>query len=146
MGMFGNAFKPGGAGRDVAGYVGDALLRLSGGDPVYAPMKAQGLQQQQMLQREMQLAAYKAQLPQDPTMMQRNYEYLKQTRPDLAESYLRAEANPQTLMTDPMTGNLRFAPKGGEPMPSQPSAASKVINGKTYYNVNGDWYDNPEGR
>jgi hypothetical protein len=71
MGMFGNAFKPGGAGRDVAGYVGDALLRLSGGDPVYAPMKAQGLQQQQMLQREMMLARYKQQNP-DPTGTMQN--------------------------------------------------------------------------
>jgi hypothetical protein len=69
--MFGNTFRPGGAGRDIAGYVGDALLNMSGGKPIYAPMKAQAAEQQAQLQRQMELARYKAQNP-DPTGTMQN--------------------------------------------------------------------------
>jgi len=40
MGMFGNAFKPGGAGRNVAGYIGDALAQIGGMKGVYGPAVA----------------------------------------------------------------------------------------------------------
>jgi hypothetical protein len=59
---------------------------------------------------------------------------------------LRAEANPMTLMTDPTTGQLGFYPKGGFQAPSQPAGPqTKQIGNTTYYLVNGEWYDNPEG-
>ena len=38
---------------------------------------------------------------------------------------------------------------GGQPFgyeDAAPAAASQVIDGVTYYNVGGKWFDNPEGR
>ena len=46
-------FGQGGAGRSIAGYVGDALLSMSGGRPVYGPTVAAQREQEQMLQRQM---------------------------------------------------------------------------------------------
>jgi hypothetical protein len=71
MSMFGNAFKPGGAGRDIAGYIGDALANIGGARPVYGPAKMQERQQELELQRAMQLAQYKQQNP-DPTATMQN--------------------------------------------------------------------------
>jgi hypothetical protein len=120
---------------------------LAGQPGPYAQSMMQARQQQLEFQRQAALKQFEAMNPQ-PTTMQRNYEYLKQTNPQLAETYLRAEANPMTLMTDPMTGNLRFAPKGGDPsiapVPGVQQPITKTIGGKTYYSPNGaDWYDNP---
>jgi len=65
-------------------------------------------------------------------------------------------ANGATLF-DPQTGKpvysspKTFAPQrprsggGGGGAPQAP-VASRQIGGKTYYKVNGEWYDNPEGR
>lgn len=72
MGMFGaKAFAPGGTGRAVAGYIGDALLNLGGQKPVYAPQMQEQAQQRAMLERQMMLARYKAQNP-DPTGTMQN--------------------------------------------------------------------------
>jgi hypothetical protein len=127
----------------IAGIIGDGLSGLAGQPGMYARSLGEGRQQQAELQRQMALAQYKQQNP-DPTSMQRNYEYLKGMRPDLAEQYLRAEANPQTLMTDPATGAVTFQPKGG-PAPQAP-ITKKLPNGQDAYWVNGAWYDNPEGK
>jgi hypothetical protein len=148
MGMFGRGFLESPTARNVLGSIGDGLLLASGNKPMYWPMQMQGRQQALEFQRQAALKQFEAMNPQ-PTPMQKNYEYLQRMNPALAETYLRAEANPMTLMTDPMTGNLRFMPKGGDPsiapMPGGAQPMSKVINGKTYYSPNGaDWYDNPE--
>jgi len=71
MGMFGNAFKPGGAGRDIAGYIGDALANIGGVKPVYGPSKMQERQQELEYQRQIALAQYKQQNP-DPTGTMQN--------------------------------------------------------------------------
>jgi hypothetical protein len=55
-----------------------------------------------------------------PTALQQNADYLGTVDPALRQSYLRAQANPQTLMTDPTTGAVGFYPKGGV-APSAPS-------------------------
>lgn len=48
-GMFGaGTFRQGGAGRAVAGYIGDALLQMSGNRPAYAP----AMEQQRLQRRE----------------------------------------------------------------------------------------------
>jgi len=82
--------------------------------------------------------------PQEQGSVQKNYEFIKSIDPKRADSYLSAEANPQSLQLNPETGQLGFFPKGGIQAPSAP--ASKVVGGRTYYYVNGDWYDNPEGK
>ena len=64
-------FGEGGTGRAMAGYIGDALLNMSGGKPVYAPMMQAHQQQQEELKRMMMLAQYKAQNP-DPTGTMQN--------------------------------------------------------------------------
>ena len=71
MGMFGNAFRSGGAGRDVMGYIGDALLTLGGGRPMYAPAKAEMRGQQNMLDRQLAYAQWKQAHP-DPTGTMQN--------------------------------------------------------------------------
>jgi hypothetical protein len=71
MSMFGNSFKPGGAGRDIAGYIGDALMSIGGGRPIYAPAKAEMRNQQSLLDRQMALAQYKQANP-DPTGTMQN--------------------------------------------------------------------------
>ena len=121
-------FAPGGAGRAIAGNIGDALLTMSGHSPIYAPLmaKQQSEQSQQMaeLQRQMALAQFKNANP-EPTAIQRNHDYFTSLgRPDLADSYLNAEANPQTLMTDPVTGTVGFYPKGGAGPSSSPDIPS----------------------
>jgi hypothetical protein len=98
----------------IAGIIGDGLSGLAGQPGMYARSMNEAHQQQSMLDRQMALAQWKMQNP-DPTSMQRNYEYLKGIDPTKAETYLNAQANPQTLMTDPTTGALMFAPKGGMP-------------------------------
>jgi len=62
-------FGAGGAGRSIAGYIGDALLSASGHDPVYAPMIAQARQQSLEGQRQLTLAQYKAQNPEPSDIM-----------------------------------------------------------------------------
>jgi hypothetical protein len=137
-------FDQGGAGRPIAGYIGDALLNMSGNKPVYAPMMQQQRQQQAELARMMQMAQWKQANP-DPTSMQRNYEYLKGIRPDLGESYLRAEANPQTLMTDPTTGAVGFFPKGGAE-PAADGALPTVSDAASYGALApGAHFKDPEG-
>lgn len=70
MGMFGKTFAAGGAGRNIAGYVGDALQALAGGKPTYGPMVQQRQQNAAEMQQAMQLARYKATLPeQDPSVI-----------------------------------------------------------------------------
>jgi hypothetical protein len=133
----------GGNSRRIAGIIGDALGGLAGQPPLYAQQQYAQRHDSEMLQRQMALAQWKMQNP-DPTPMQRNYEYLKGMRPDLAEQYLRAEANPQTLMTDPATGAVTFQPKGG--LAPQAPITKKLPNGQDAYWVNGAWYDNPEGK
>lgn len=143
----GGFFAPGGAGRGIAGYIGDALLGASGRQPIYAPAMQQQHEAAARLQQAMMLARFKAQNP-EPTTIQRNTDYFRSIgRPELSESYLRAQANPMALMTDPATGAVGFYPKGGiAPAAAPTGPVSKVLNGKTYWNINGEWYDNPEGR
>jgi hypothetical protein len=96
----------------IAGIIGDGLSGLAGQPGMYARTLGENRQQQAELQRQLAVAQYQRQNP-EPTSMQRNYEYLKGIDPTKAETYLNAQANPQTLMTDPTTGALMFAPKGG---------------------------------
>jgi hypothetical protein len=113
--MFGRGgFLASPTGRNVLGSIGDGLLVASGNKPMFWPQQMQANQEALIGQREQQLAQWKQQHP-EPTPMQRNYEYLMTRNPALAQSYLAAEANPQTLMTDPATGAVRFMPKGGLP-------------------------------
>lgn len=148
MGMFGQAFKPGGVGRNIAGYLGDALLTASGHDAQFGPQMNARKQQELEFQQQLALAQAKAQY-RAPTALQQNYEYLQQQNPQLAEQYLRAQANPMTLSTDPATGLARFTPKGGVPgmnVGDEAPTTKQLPNGQTAYWVNGAWYDNPEGR
>jgi len=159
MGMFGNTFAPGGTGRSIAGYVGDALLSMSGRSPIYTPLMVEQRQQQNMLarqasqqnleyQRQLALRQNEVQNPL-PTELQRNYQYLKGVNPTLAESYLKNQSDPVTLGVDPATGQPTFVHKSGAPIvPANNSnvISKKMPNGDTAYWVNGAWYDNPEGK
>jgi hypothetical protein len=126
-------------GSTILGGLADGVAKWGGAEPQFAKGVAENNKLQQEYAKAIAVEKLKQANP-DPTMLQRNYEYLKSVRPDLAETYLRAQSNPVTLSTDPATGNARFIPKGGVPQ-------SKVVGGTTYYSPNGaDWYDNPEYR
>ncbi|WP_420140139.1 hypothetical protein [Sphingomonas sp.] len=70
MSMFGNAFKQGGVGRNIAGYVGDALLSASGNRPIYGPAVQQRQEQEAEFQRQLALAQFKAMNPEPTSIMQ----------------------------------------------------------------------------
>lgn len=64
-------FDQGGIGRPIAGYIGDALLNMSGGKPVYAPAMLEQQQQAAQYRRQLAIAQYKAANP-DPTSIMQN--------------------------------------------------------------------------
>lgn len=62
--------------------------------------------------------------PQETGSIEKNYNFIKGIDPALATSYVRAEANPTQLVTDPATGMARFVPKGGFGASSGPPPAA----------------------
>lgn len=137
-----SAFASGGTGRAIAGSIGDALLGLAGQKPIYAPIMQDRRQQEADYQRQLALAQYKTTHP-EPTAIQRNHDYFVSIgRPDLASSYLNAEANPQTLMTDPTTGAVGFYPKGGTPAVGSNMTPSQLTDDEAGYAA---WNAAPSG-
>lgn len=135
--------------RRIFGIIGDALAGFNGQPGQYAEAmrRRQELQQQSQLEQERWQGqqAYKDAHP-EPTATQRTYEWLKTQNPDLAESYLNAEGNPQAAMevTDPATGarSLRFYPKGnpgalnGAPQGSGAPAVGSIVQGHRFLGGN----------
>jgi hypothetical protein len=110
-------FGEGGAGRNIAGAIGDALLQLNGARPIFAPAQ----QQRQMMQYQQQQQDRKRQ--QDWEDYQRQWDYqVGHPKPSTAQPY-RFEANngdvyeldatgkPQKVFADP-TPKMNFIPDG----------------------------------
>jgi hypothetical protein len=128
-------FGQGGTGRNIAGYIGDALLTASGGRPVFAPARMQQHQMQQQMQMEEQRRraaletwqaqqVYKAANP-DPTDLSQRVDYLNSLGGDLGKTYATNYANngggaPQ-IMNVPGVG-IVAVPKPSASTPSAPAA------------------------
>jgi len=147
------AWQEGGKGWDTVGKVGDALALMGGRQPIYYQQQQEQAQQalaNQFKQQQLMIEAWKARQG-NRTPFQNNYEYLQGLgRPKDAEAFLANTVDPVTLTTDPTTGMLTSLHKSGAPV-ARPAAAipegtRMTINGKDAWYVNGDWYDNPEGR
>jgi len=124
----------------LAGKLGQAgaILMASGGNPAGAPLLQQYAQERQF-GRQTQIDAYKNALeyqrqlallqakPQETGSIEKNYNFIKGIDPNLASSYVRAEANPTQLVTDPATGMARFVPKGGMASSGPPPAAVSYL-------------------
>jgi hypothetical protein len=95
-------FGQGGTGRNIAGYIGDALLTASGGRPVFGPAQMQQHQMQQQIaseERRAKLAAmYRA--PQQPHYWETNDGSLGSIGPD---------GQPQIVYKDP-TPKVDYTP------------------------------------
>lgn len=154
-------FGEGGVGRNIAGNIGDYLAKLGGGSAIYAPiqqeraqldrqMAAQAAQQQAEYQRQLALAQWKRQNP-EPGSVETNYNFIAGKDPKQASAYLANVADPVVPFLNPATGLYDNAHKSGAPVSAPekaaiPSGTKMTINGKDAWYVNGDWYDNPEGR
>jgi hypothetical protein len=92
-------FEQGGAGRPIAGYLGDALLNLSGNKPIYGPMVTEQRQQDSMLQRQMALAQWKMQNP-EPTGTMQNVAAtgVQPGTPEYQQRMLKAVMQPHYVM------------------------------------------------
>lgn len=143
----------GGKAWDTVGAISDALSAMGGrGTPYHNSQLALGEQAlaNQFKQQQLMIEAWKARQG-NRTPFQNNYEYLQGLgRPKDAEAFLANTVDPVTLTTDPTTGMLTSLHKSGAPVARSaagiPEGTRMTINGKDAWYVNGDWYDNPEGR
>lgn len=128
-------FQHGGLGERLAAGLGQFALRYSAsqGDPYAMAVFQNRFRQQQQAAEDQQrqaLAIFKQANP-EPTSLQRNYQYYQSIgRPELAEAYLKNEADPVMITTDPNTGNLTWAHRSGAPIstnPSIPPAAAAAL-------------------
>lgn len=154
----------GGKGWQIIGAIGDALQTMGGGQPTYM----QGVREQQQQEADgrkwlQQLMAQREQKAADRVAEQAQWVQ--------RQEYERANPGPSSMETDLAAWNrmspeqkAQYAamqdvknpiavsgPQGTYRVPrgfGQPSngPTTQVIDGKTYYNINGKWYDNPEGR
>lgn len=148
-------FGEGGTGRAIAGYIGDALLQQSGMQPIYQPAVRD--QREAMARAEEQRRkalepfklndsivqadgmggyklVYQAPETQKPTALQQNYEYLKGLNPDLAEQFIRNEAEGSPVVASNGDGTFTVVPRssvyGGQPaVPQAPVGKLKPLGG-----------------
>lgn len=77
-----------------------------------------------------------------------DYQFIGQMLgPDAAKQYLQGKADPIVNIPQP-GGGVYMGPRSGmTASASQAQPVTKTLsNGQTAYFVNGDWYDNPEGK
>lgn len=122
----------------VLGAISDGLLAMGGDQPIYAPamLKRQELESDQNLAQQRLSAEIKNQklsllqkLMEPPQFVQ-NMQAWQQLSPQQKHDYLTYQdaTNPINVATPQGTTNV-------------PRTSTKVINGKTYYNVGGEWYE-----
>lgn len=150
-------FGKGGNGWNVLGAIGDGLAAFGGRDPLYYNFQKDARDEQNKENNVVArlIAEQRAkQLYPEPTSIERNKGYFDRVDPTgkLGTTYLNAEANPQTLVTNPADGSVMFAPKGG--IPSAASAAppagfkwnGRVYTGQGDYNDPRNWLPDTGGQ
>jgi len=147
MGMFGQGgffSKP--VGRSILGSIGDGLLLASGNKPMYWPQQAEANQEGLTLARQLALAQYKAAHPDQTALMTNAAAAGFQPGTPGYQKFIQDNVNPFRFMIygDPTQGGYMIPTNGGGAAGAAPQ--TRQIGDKTYYNINGEWYDNPEGR
>lgn len=126
----------------VLGSLADGLSGLSGQQGVFAPMMArrQDREAEERQARERLAAQIEQQRmrAQEPPQFVQNLQAWMQLPEPLKRQYIEYQdiTNPIAVST----------PQGTQRVPRQMGGNTQVIDGVTYYNINGEWYDNPEGR
>jgi hypothetical protein len=122
---------------NIAGVLGDALMAYGGMQPQFAPaLRAQQERDQEMafdrekLNAQLEMQRQKALEP--PQFVQNLQAYLAMT-PEQKRSLLQYEdaTNPINVSTPQGTQNVA-------------RTTTKQVNGKTYYNIGGEWYEETE--
>lgn len=114
-------------------------------------LKRQALSQQNILSRQMAFEQYKLQNPADPALIRTADALFPRGSAQWTQFVKAASLTPHLIGVPNISGGTDYqdltgmyqAPGGGG-LPSAP--ITKVVNGKTYYGMNGGWYDNPEGK
>ncbi len=155
-------------GKRLLGGLLDGILSTTGGQPINLPMMLAQRQRTQSLEDEQRkreqeledaiaLARAKAQF-REPTAMQQNFSWFQSLNPEQQKNFARYQDMtrpliPLDMQTEAGGPVMRsYMPQseaaGGVPSGSPLAGApnSRVVNGKQYWLVNGEWYDNPEGR
>lgn len=149
--------QPGrGRANDILGSIFDAIGAIGGGEPNYW---GNVLQQQQEDQKGRQALAqrqadreqsfadwiWKQQYEQahpSPTGMENDLAAWMRMTPEQRATYAQMQDVRNPIAVSGPTGTFRVPRTYGQGGGVQ----TQTIGGKTYYNVNGEWYDNPEGR
>lgn len=149
--------------RGIAGTIGDALLQQNDMAPVFAPamqlkQRMEAEERQYQRQREDKRADwqfeqdYERANPKPINNDTLNDLGLIEGRlgRDAGDSYLRRLADPDVTVPLP-NGQIYVGPRSGMAAAlggggsAAPQQATKVIGGKTYYNIGGKWFDDPQG-
>lgn len=136
-GILGTGATLGDVGRGALAGVADGIAQWAGQKPVAVPAMIEGQQAQAAAQQAQRLAILKSQL-REPTALQRNFEYL-----GIDPMSERGQQVGVDSMVRPITIGDAV---GGQQIISPSAPQSQTINGQTYYFVNGQWFDNPEGK
>jgi hypothetical protein len=87
---------------------------------------------------------------QDPTSLQRNYEFIKQLNPELAEQYIRGQAEGSPIVQHNADGTMTLYPRSviAQGQPSAPQSGSRQITSKAEYDAlpPGTEYIDPTGK
>jgi hypothetical protein len=136
----GNIPKPNHTGKtlaNIAGILGDSLMAYSGMQPTFGPnlYRQQDEERQMAFDREKlnaQLDMQRQKALEPPQFVQNLQAYLAMT-PEQKRSLLQYQdaTNPINVSTPQGTQNV-------------PRTATKTINGKTYYSIGGEWYEESE--
>lgn len=144
------AFGRGGNGWMILGAIGDALSAYGGQKGVFAPMMAEQMNQErddnrfrERLQAEIEARkeAAMAKLNEPPPWLQ-NAQVFNRLPPEMQQQVLQYQDLMSPVVADVQDESGRVV---RQTMPRQLPNVRRVGD-KTYYLVNGEWYDNPEGR
>jgi len=151
------AFSQGGKGWQIMGIIGDALQAAGGGRPTYMPFVQEQQQletegRQRLAERQAERAAtmqqwiaqqdWKKQNP-DPTSMENDLAAFNRMTPEQRAQLAAMYDIKSPIAVSGPTGTYRVPRGYGQPTNGP---ATQTIDGQTYYQINGKWYDNPEGR
>ena len=153
-------FGEGGRGWQILGIIGDALQTAGGGQGTYMPyvakqqeLETEGRQRlAELLERQRQRQEERAADREDwifrrdhpgQNPMQRDLEAWNAMSEEERAQYAAMQDIRSPIAVSGPTGTYRVPRGYGQPTNTP---MTQVVNGQTYYNINGEWYDNPEGR
>lgn len=157
-------FGQGGTGWQILGVLGDALQTAGGGQASYMPYRqamnqrdeqARQALQELIAQREAKAAERDAALRDKisvidyqrnnpaPTNDERTLQWWNGLSAEEKAQYAAMQDVRNPIAVSGPTGTYRVPRAYGQ---QSAAPATRTIGNQTYYNINGEWYDNPEGR